>query len=347
MFYLNECTAETLWQYLNTQHWLLPEDGDRLFFEAAGHGNMNCTLRVFTEARSFILKQGRPWCERFPNIPAPEDRVLHEARFFLLAHQEVELTPFIPYPMGLDKLSKILCMQDLGVCHNLTDSIYQGPGLTHHQTQELITYLNLLHSRFWQHPQATTWENTDMRALQYRYLFQQPFRESEAIPLDNTTPGLLELAQAIWRNETLQNHVAELSTLYWEKGPSLLHGDFHPANWLLPPIYEGEHLAFIDFESSFFGKPEFEIGMLIGQLLFGEHNYSTLQKIREGYQVSSQFNWSLAYRFAGVEIIARLIGITQLPTTYELSQKKALLTLAEQLILSTYPTLFPTTIPAS
>ena len=40
----------------------------------AGEGNMNLTLRVQTEERSFILKQARPWVEKYPDIPAPKER---------------------------------------------------------------------------------------------------------------------------------------------------------------------------------------------------------------------------------------------------------------------------------
>ena len=39
-------------------------------------------LRVQTAERSFILKQSRPWVEKYPAIPAPEERVLVEAAFY-------------------------------------------------------------------------------------------------------------------------------------------------------------------------------------------------------------------------------------------------------------------------
>ena len=42
----------------------------------AGDGNMNLTLRLTTDARSLILKQARPWVEKYPHIPAPDSRAL-------------------------------------------------------------------------------------------------------------------------------------------------------------------------------------------------------------------------------------------------------------------------------
>ena len=43
---------------------------------------MNCTLRVTTTRRSFILKQARPWVEKYPQIAAPVERARVEAAFY-------------------------------------------------------------------------------------------------------------------------------------------------------------------------------------------------------------------------------------------------------------------------
>ena len=53
--------------------------------ERAGEGNMNCTLRVRTNERTFILKQARPWVEKYPQIEAPDERALVEAAFYRIA----------------------------------------------------------------------------------------------------------------------------------------------------------------------------------------------------------------------------------------------------------------------
>ncbi|MBK8314154.1 MAG: hypothetical protein IPL01_09085 [Acidobacteria bacterium] len=47
----------------------------------AGEGNMNYTLRVETSDRSFILKQARPWVEKYPQVSAPWDRAIVEGSF--------------------------------------------------------------------------------------------------------------------------------------------------------------------------------------------------------------------------------------------------------------------------
>ena len=61
--------------------WLAPDERVRGCAKA-GEGNMNLTLRVRTEGRSVIVKQSRPWVEKYDAIPAPFDRALVEQRFY-------------------------------------------------------------------------------------------------------------------------------------------------------------------------------------------------------------------------------------------------------------------------
>ena len=44
----------------------------------AGDGNMNLVLRVTTDRQSVIVKQARPWVEKYRDIPAPAERILAE-----------------------------------------------------------------------------------------------------------------------------------------------------------------------------------------------------------------------------------------------------------------------------
>ena len=37
--------------------------------EIAGEGNMNVVLRLKTQKRSFILKQSRPYVQKYPSLP--------------------------------------------------------------------------------------------------------------------------------------------------------------------------------------------------------------------------------------------------------------------------------------
>lgn len=52
----------------------------------AGDGNLNLVLRVSAGSRSAILKQARPWVEKYPAIAAPVARSAVEASFYRLVH---------------------------------------------------------------------------------------------------------------------------------------------------------------------------------------------------------------------------------------------------------------------
>src|SRR3990172_12931089 len=80
-FFLDPGKSDALQEYARDGGWILP--GESLVsVTKAGEGNMNLTLRLKTTERSFILKQARPWVEKYPSIEAPAARARVEAGFY-------------------------------------------------------------------------------------------------------------------------------------------------------------------------------------------------------------------------------------------------------------------------
>jgi len=79
-----ENDVEAVTTYLKAQSWLNQEEV-LLSLEKPGEGNMNFVLRAITNQRSFILKQARPWVEKFPQIDAPIERVFRKSS----RHQQI------------------------------------------------------------------------------------------------------------------------------------------------------------------------------------------------------------------------------------------------------------------
>jgi 5-methylthioribose kinase len=65
--------------------------GEAITAERAGEGNMNCVVRVRLPNRSLILKQARPWVEKYPSIAAPVERAASEARYHFAAQSSLLL----------------------------------------------------------------------------------------------------------------------------------------------------------------------------------------------------------------------------------------------------------------
>jgi len=93
----------------------------------AGEGNMNLVLRVALEDRSFILKQSRPWCEKYPHIPAPERRILVEAAFYRAVSGIPAVAGMMPRLMAVDEANRVIQMEDLGEGADFT-SLYDDGG---------------------------------------------------------------------------------------------------------------------------------------------------------------------------------------------------------------------------
>jgi 5-methylthioribose kinase len=149
------------------------------------------------------------------------------------------------------------------------------------------------------------------------------------LDLDTITPGLKERTRQLIANAEYVDAVSELGSLYLEDGDCLLHGDFYPGSW----VSSSDDVWVIDPEFCFFGPGEFDIGILIGHLLLAGRELSYAHRVFAYYTPSTAFDVELALRFAGIEIMRRIVGVAQLPLRADLKYKGELLDLSERLVL--------------
>ncbi len=303
VFFLDASAPSAIDDFLKHLGWLNAEE-TVLSASRAGDGNMNCTLRVHTARRSFILKQSRPWCEKFPHIPAPQERTLIEAAFY----REVQNTPSIadrmPRLLGFDAPARVLMLEDLGAAGDFT-GLYSGEQLERADLAALVRFAADLHSGFTAGPHLSPGphlSNVAMRKLNHEYIFELPLAE-------------------VNRGSAFDQRVRQLGDLYLGSGPSLLHGDYFPGSWL----HVDGSVKVIDPEFCFFGPAEFEIGVMLAHLYLARQSESILRGAVEGYRTIAPLNESLTRQFAGVEIIRRLVGVSQLPLPYGGGERRALL----------------------
>lgn len=99
--------------FMAARGWLEP--GERAARAArAGEGNMNRVLRVTTTARSLILKQARPWVEKYPQLAAPVERAEVEAAFYRAVASVPEVAARMPRLLASDPESHAILFKDLG-----------------------------------------------------------------------------------------------------------------------------------------------------------------------------------------------------------------------------------------
>jgi 5-methylthioribose kinase len=200
--------------------------------DIAGDGNMNFTFRLtFDDQNTVIIKQSPPYCARFPDIPAPERRILSEFKYYELAAKNDFLAAHSPELLGLDKEKRIAYISDLGSATDFEYLYAQQQKLDKATCENLVRYLVSLHSL--KIPNDIEFDNLAMRELNHAYIFHLPFlADDEAIDLDTVTEGLQAIAKPYKNDDELRQAATELGELYFKKSRTLIHGDYYPMSWI-------------------------------------------------------------------------------------------------------------------
>ncbi|MBV9127260.1 MAG: phosphotransferase [Verrucomicrobia bacterium] len=334
-FFLDPADARSLDNYLvNSKQ--LGRGENVLAAEKAGEGNMNCIVRVRTSERSFILKQSRPWLEKYPQIAAPFDRALAEGRFYRLVAPSPAVAGKMPRLLWTDDHARVVALEDLGAARDFFP-LYAGEVALPEQTLvDLVSYLCALHPLApGDEQERARLANFEMRALNHEHIFALPLRSDNGLDLDayTGTPGLAVAAASLKADEGYAAEVAALGERYRRgTGNSLLHGDFFPGSFLQTEA----GVRVIDPEFCFCGDAEFDLGVFAAHLLLAGEPAARAERVLELYRANSATPVSseLARRYAGAEIMRRLLGVAQIPTLRaDLTQKTAWLELSRRLVL--------------
>ena len=332
-FFLDERDLDGLERRLVRLGWLEPGEAVQSAVNP-GDGNMNYTLRVTTSRRSLIVKQARPWVEKYDHISAPTERAVVEGRFYELVAQYPELRDRMPRLIGMDAESRLLGLEDLGTGADFT-SLYQGATLAPAEADELATFLAALHREFHGFQDDGLFTNRAMRELNHLHIFRFPLDPENGLNLDAVTPGLSRAAASLQADPAYVAAVAALGDVYLRDGGSLAHGDFFPGSWLQTP--DGPRV--IDPEFCFLGSPEFDLGVMVGHLHLAGQSGTLVDRVLARYDAErgtrpSDESRNLVARFGGAEIMRRLIGVAQLPLAADLARKEVLLARSQALILA-------------
>jgi 5-methylthioribose kinase len=328
-YYLQaETPPGSLHAFLADRGWL-QADERVVQVSRAGEGNMNLTLRVVTNQRSFILKQSRPWVEKYPRIAAPEDRLLQEVAFYRAVADLPDVAVRMPQLLQVDEAHRVAVFQDLGLANDYTflyragaEALADGPTLCH--------WLSALHRASFPEAVRSRMANREMRQLNHEHLFHFPLVQDNGLPLDAITLGLQAEADRLKRHGAYVAGIERLGQCYLADGPVLLHGDFYPGSWLYTP----DGPAILDPEFGFFGEAEYDVGVFIGHLLLAGAAPSVAGAVFAYYVPPGDFNRARALQYAGMELMRRLIGVAQLPLSASLARKIALLRLSKRLVLN-------------
>jgi len=261
------------------------------------HGNMNLTQRVFTDKNNtYIVKQGRNFVEKYPDIKAPVGRTTMEYLYLKELSQCSVMSTMSPKVIHFDEENQILILEDLG---DIQDGIvYYSSGSEIPNTLEI--------------QDTHKWENKKMRELNAFHMFEFPFSEQGLEFIQNQMPELLPLRSTAFEGSRIHETRKNLNTKYLSTGKILVHGDFYPGSW----VSKQEQLFVIDPEFCFAGYPEFDWGVLLahGTMLSSKNSSFIEQHITK-----TSLDHALVYQHASIEIMRRMFGVAQLPFTNQFS----------------------------
>lgn len=328
-FTLDAQRLQDLEVYLKVRKWIAP---DETLISAAkpGEGNMNYTLRIRTNFRTFIIKQSRPYVEKYPQIPAPAHRAVIEGEFYELIQEHDELREKTPEISAIDPDDHIIILEDLGESSDYMHLYKEGEIIELADLEAVMSFVSTLHNAFNTHHVEATIQNTEMRKLNAEHIFHYPFMEDNGLNLDDITPGLADVATPYQSHVALKGQVERLGEIYLSDGHYLLHGDYYPGSWL--KTYEGVRI--IDPEFCFFGPAEFDLSVSLAHMFMAEQPQEIIDAVLSQYQRPKGFKDDLMWQLTGVEIMRRIIGLAQLPLSLSLDKKTNLLHEAEKMILN-------------
>jgi len=283
----------------------------------AGQGNMNLVLRVTTDQRSVIVKQARPWVEKYRGIAAPDERILSEIEFYRCISEAGDLQASMPSVIASDASQRLLVLEDLGessdyatlyssqIQANEVDSVFE----------QAIDWAARLHecSAVGEHGIGCK----PILTLNHQYIFSVPLSDPPASDLDLECDGLTEASRDLRSDDSIRKSMERLGKIYLAGGGPLLHGDYYPGSWLKTDA----GFRVIDPEFCFCGPPEFELGVVAAHWIFcgSQADTATIDRVCQRYP--KDVSRELLKAFTGAELIRRVIGVAKPPFDANLDRR--------------------------
>ncbi|MEM9367984.1 MAG: phosphotransferase [Planctomycetota bacterium] len=300
--------------------------------EKAGEGNMNLVLRVITDQRSVIVKQSRPWVEKYPSIAAPAERLLAEIEFYDRVASDRSLRSQMPGVIAADPVRHLMVLEDLGLSSDFS-CLYGTPeaGIESETVFEhAMAWLERLHDA--RHSTGGAIGCQALRELNHEHMFVIPVLNPPAIDLNRVCSGLHDASHVIRSDPTVQRVLGRLGQMYLQPDvlgeKVLLHGDYYPGSWL-----RTEHgFRVIDPEFCFLGPREFDLGVMAAHRVFchADADMASIKRLCNSYGHPVAFDRVCG--FTGVELMRRLVGVAQLPLAADLGLRVAWLEFARELL---------------
>jgi len=195
-YYFDEHHLERLPEYL-LKKGIITSNEILLTTEKPGEGNMNFVQRATTDKRSFIIKQCRPWVEKYPHISAPVERLTVEARYYQFIADDPFFSQYSPKMIAYDPENLLIVFEDLGIASDFTFCYQKSENFNDYQVASLLRYISHLHNMEWRDRKETFPTNQALKQLNHEHIFNYPYMIENGFDLDAVHPGLQAISMQL------------------------------------------------------------------------------------------------------------------------------------------------------
>lgn len=335
-----ELERSTVGDYVLSQPTLRDRLGRVLDVQQSGEGKINGVFFVTGERATVVLKQGLPWVRVLPDWELTAERVGREAR--LLERWSSFNPEYVPLLWQYDDREHVLAMENLTEHELLRDvlavssgepEVGDAVGVMLARAAYYTSALSMPTTQFLQ--AVRDGQNPEMSHLMEDVVFTIPFSNSDQ---NVTEPVLVSHREALLANPEVVRAVGYLKWVFATRQEALIHGDLHAGSLLV----RGSDTRVIDAEFGRYGPVAWDMGAFWAHVTIaaeihdtrGDHDLAaaTRQLVSRSwgtfraevlrladsdesrFPLASVADWidethSLAARFAGIEIVRRIVGV--------------------------------------
>jgi len=238
-----------------------------------GDGNLNYIFRIIDSksGKSVIIKQAGPVARISDEFKVSPDRNRIESDILKL--QATLAEGFVPIVYNYDFNMNCTAMEDLSDYEIMRKALIEHkkfPLFAGHITTFLVNTLLLTSDVVMNHKDKKVliknFINPDLCEITEDLVYTEPFYDCRRNDVIDTTREFAK--KELWGDEKLLLETAKLKFEFMTNAQSLVHGDFHTGSIFV----KSDSTKVIDPEFAFYGPAGYDIGNLIGNLIFAYEN---------------------------------------------------------------------------
>lgn len=260
------------------------DDNSELCASEIGDGNINYVFKVFDKksGKSIVVKQAD---KLLRSSGRPLDLYRNKIEAEILKIQSKLAPDFIPKIYDYDENMFALSMEDISDYKNLRKELMEcktfnllAEQISRFMVDTLIPTTDLVLDRHEKKEKVRMFTNIELCDISEDLVFTEPYYDYKNRNI--ISEGVEEFVKEnLYENEKLKSEVGYLRNNFMNNAQALIHGDLHSGSIFI----NNNGIKVIDPEFAFYGPIGYDLGNVIGNLIFSLANKYITEKNNEEY----------------------------------------------------------------